>query len=246
MRSPIDLRIESNLPRFRQRWGDIVDRQIPFAQAMALNATAFAARTELTKSIPEHMNAPIKFTRDAPMVFKATKRNMMCAVFLRDEASGGTSPLKYLEANVEGGPRRDKRSETLLKNRRLLGSTQQTVIGKSMRDKFGNMQGGGGMYNRFLSQLQAQHDAYANETARSRKKNPNRARYFVGKPGAGSQPLGVWRRDGKRGLRPVLLFGAKRTYKKRFPFYTIVALMFRDKFMLHFERELGRAMRTAW
>ena len=101
------------------------------------------------------------------------------------------------------------------------------------------------MYNRFLSQLQAQHDAYANETVRSRKKNPNRSRYFVGKPGSGSQPLGVWRRDGKRGLKPVLLFGEKRTYKKRFPFYQFVYRLFDTTFQLFMFKALDNAMRTA-
>lgn len=246
----LKMRIETTLPKFRRHWGDLVDRQVPFAHAQALNAQGFEIRNELKALIPIHMDAPIAFTRNAPMVRKASKRDLVMVVFLRDEASKGSSPLKYLEKTVDGGQRKDKRSETLLKNRGLLASSSQTVIARSLRDAHGNLKGGGGHYTRMLSQLQAQHDAYQNETAKSRKRGEgkgNTSRYFVGRPGGGKLPLGVYQRQGRgsRDIKPVLLFGEKRTYKKRFPFYAITEGIFRDRFMLHFEAQLERAIRSA-
>jgi hypothetical protein len=51
-------------------------------------------------------------------------------------------------------------------------------------------------------------------------------RYFVGQPGGGKEPLGVWARyhfAHGYAIRPVLLFVSMPHYQQRFPFDQLVA-----------------------
>lgn len=100
----------------------------------------------------------------------------------------------------------------------------QAVPGKGVKlDAYGNLPGS--LYNQILSSLQAQRDGYTNTMDRSltrRIRAGKKVDYFVGRPGHGSQPLGVWARsykllaappDGRvraaRGTTVTLAFGKK-------------------------------------
>jgi len=240
--------ISSDLSDFRRKWGDLINRQLPYAQMKALNDFGFAAQKGLRAVIPNYLDNPIPFTQRSPMVQRATKREVIMAIFLRDEGKSKGPALDFLRANVEGGQDKPKAIERSLKRRGILGSMEHEITGKSMRDRYGNLKGGGRLFKTLIQELQPMQDVPKGQRYRAgkaRKGAAPKGRYFVGKPGAGSQPLGVWRRDGKRGLMPVLLFAQERATKKRFPFYSFVYRLFDRTFDLYMFKALDAALRTA-
>jgi hypothetical protein len=242
--------VSSDLPDFRARWGKLVDEQLPYAQAQALNEFGFKAQKALRAVIPNYLDRPTPFTVRSPQVAKATKRQVVMAIFLRDNPRGGTSHPGYLKALVEGGQDKPKASENAFRRRGILGSTQLEVVGRSLRDRYGNLKGGGQAYRTLIQELrpiQGMARGQQHRAAKTRKASgmAPRSRYFVGRPGAGSQPLAVWRRDGKRGLMPVLLLASEGPTKSRFPFYTFVQKLFNSSFHLFMVKALDKALRTA-
>lgn len=240
--------ISHDLDAFRRKWGDLVDRQMPFAQAKALNDFGFKTQKALRAVIPNYLDQPVAFTRNSPMVHRATKRELVMAIFLRDQGKNSGPALDFLRAQVEGGQDKPKAAERSLRNRRILDASQHTITGKSLRDRFGNLKGGGRLYREIIQSVQpleALPRGQKYRAGKARKGNAPKSRYFVGKPGAGSQPLGIWRRQGKRGLMPVLLFAAERPTKKRFPFYQFVYRLFDTTFQVFMFKALDDAMRTA-
>jgi hypothetical protein len=208
---------------------DSVARQVPFAQVTALNATAKQAQQALKEAMPRYFDRPTPYTLGSTRITYATKAKPIATVGYKDDSFKGTPATKYLLPEVEGGNRNVKRIEQLLRYAGLLPSDQFVVPGEGATlDAYGNVTRG--QYSKMLAQLQASRDSGQNETTRSRKRvrrrNPtNDARYFVGQPGGGQQPAGVWARyqfAHGYAIKPVLLFVSNPHYEQRFPFDDIV------------------------
>jgi hypothetical protein len=155
----------------------------------------------------------------------ATKTNLLVEVRYKDDTFKGTSATKYLAPQAEGGDRHVKRIEALLRARGLLPAGMYVVPGSAAKlDAFGNFSRG--QYSQILAQLQASRDRAQNETNQSRKRRRRRnpaadARFFVGRPGNGTLPPGVWARyrfASGNAVRPILLFVRAPHYTERFPF----------------------------
>ncbi|MBX6382093.1 MAG: hypothetical protein IRZ07_03830 [Microbispora sp.] len=78
---------------------DAARRQIPFATAKALTATADAARIAVTRSLPQTFDRPTPFTLRAIGIKAATKRDLTARVFVKD------AQAKYLALEETGGTR---------------------------------------------------------------------------------------------------------------------------------------------
>ncbi len=132
--------------------------RLPRATKNALNWTAFDTRERVQKLMRRVFHEPTKFTLKGVLVDKATNRRLRSSVYLRDEATKGTPPAKYLQHQVRGTSRQPKRFEAALRSRGLIGSNQFVVPGPDAPlNKAGNVTGG--RTQKILSALGGSRDA---------------------------------------------------------------------------------------
>lgn len=235
---------------------DLEKTQVPFAMALAINDTAFQVRDQWSRAMPLVFDRPTPLTRNAVLYRKATKAKPAADIFLRDEAFKGTPPAKYLRAEVEGGPRRQKRSEKWLQARGLMPAGSFAVPGSAAKlDQYGNIRGGD--LSKLLSFLGAHPDALARSTDTSRyrrikgeiKRQGFTTDVFALKKARGKLQPGIYQRVdlGRLGsaIRPILRFVSRVTYRKRYDIFGIAKKAFDDRFPQNFKAALERAMATA-
>lgn len=171
--------------------------QIPYATRLAVNETAKKVQTALKIESRYSFDSPTPFTINAPMVKYARRGELAAEVFLRNEASKGTPPVKYLEPGVEGGGRRVKRFERALRARGIMGPGEFAMPGSGARlNQYGNISAG--QIVQILSQTQSFSEVgfKANQTTRSAARaGSKRPKYFSTRAGQ-SLPPGVYERTG--------------------------------------------------
>ncbi|MFL9926012.1 hypothetical protein PQR62_17175 [Herbaspirillum lusitanum] len=74
-------------------------KQIPFAAAKGLTATAKDAQGKLTSALPNQLDRPTPFTMKAFGIEPATKQKLYAKVFVKQDQ------LKYLGFQIAGGVR---------------------------------------------------------------------------------------------------------------------------------------------
>lgn len=225
-----DISFETDITALSKELPEWAQVRIPSITRNALNDTVDDARFAEVARIEGVFDRPTPFTQKGVLYTRATKETLTATVFLRDEASGnGNPPARYLGPEVRGGARGAKGFERRLRAAGVMRGDEFAIpaIGQP-RDAYGNLPRG--LLNRVLSQLQAAGGVgyLANETARSRKRNPRSraSRYFVvsdavgGRQdrGIGRLPRGVYERRG-RSIRAVLIFvSGAPSYRRRYPF----------------------------
>ena len=226
-------------------------KQIPFATARALQVVGKASQVELKKEIKRVIDRPTRFTVNSPQVWgprfgvkitnlSALKKNPTIIVQLRDEASGGTAPAKYLLPLVEGGRRKHKGFERALIRAGIMRSDEYAVPGDDVRlNKFGNLTKGS--ITKMLSQLQASPDPLQNATGSARSKSKRRTQgYFIMRGFRG-----VMVRTSRRAFTVFLAFVRQPRYRKRFRFRRTVEGVVRFRFRREFTNQLRKALETA-
>lgn len=232
---------------------DLEKRQLPFVVQTALNLTADELRAAYQREMRDSFDRPTPYTLRGVRVRYATKKSLDADVRLQD-AGGRNRPSQYLRPEVEGGPRRMKAYEIQLGRR-------YTVPGKEMaRDRYGNLQGG--IITRALSQMgllrggvtqrTSQDQAEAAAKLQKRRKSLGKSGkpvYFVGRPGGGRLPEGLWERR-KIGqywvTRPVLIFlDQAPTYAPRLEWEFTAQHVHRTHFETNFRQALAYARATA-
>ncbi|QNB10816.1 hypothetical protein G5S35_03990 [Paraburkholderia tropica] len=236
--------------QFEAAVDDHVQRQLPYAASVALNRTGKAVIAVEQATMRNVFDRPTPYTLNALRLKPATKTKLIAEVSYKDESFKGTPATKYLAPQVDGGPRSVKRVEALLRARGLLPADMYTVPGSAAKvDQYGNFSRG--QYSQILAQLQASRDSAQNETPTSRRRkrrNPTAdVRYFVGRPGGGRLPLGVWARyQFAQGyaVRPILMFVRAPTYSRRFPFYDVADATSAATLPTEMEAALAMALAT--
>jgi hypothetical protein len=234
-------------------------QQVPFALSLAINKVAATVREKEELNLKFAINRPTSFTvRSVLLSRPANKRGpFQRDVFLRDEATKGTPPAKYLEPLVRGGPRRKKRFERALEAAGILGRNEFTVPGKGARlNQYGNMSAG--QIVQILSGLKAFSETgfIANRSSRpGARKNARTKGYFVARRGRltergrerGSSrlPEGIWQNYGNRKIRPLLLFVRPPRYQPILKFRQVAEQVFRSDFSKEFSQALRQSLRTA-
>src|ERR1035437_173058 len=218
-------------------------RQLPFATASALTATAKRVQVATVAEMRKVFDRPTPFTLNSTVVRPATKSKMFAELILKNANQKGAPPSVWLEPNIEGGVRQAKRTETMLRSKGFLPSGMFCVPGLGADlNRYGNISAG--QLIKVMSALQAMPEQgyLANKSERlSARVNANAGTYFVGKPAGGYLPLGMYQRmpDGK--LKSILVFVKTPHYHKILPFYELA----REVFGSNFQAEFNKALRNA-
>lgn len=216
---------DSSLKALRSTLAGFSRRRLNAALATALTRTANEVRAELRAEMPLVFDRPTPFVLNGLRVWPATAARPVARVGFIDDARGGIQPSYPLQANVEGGQRRDKRLEAALRAAGHLPAGWQAVPGQGARlDAYGNMSRG--QVIQVLSQLRIQLTAgYTRNLSRTDKTRAiasvRRAggRFFVIPPGQGARP-GVYQREFYgRGITPVIVFVQGVNYRRRWDFF---------------------------
>lgn len=248
------IRVEVDVKGLLEGLSDLEKRQLPFATMTALNLTV----EELQAAIRHEMRdsfagGPTPYTLRGVRVRRATRQELSAEVALQDTGKHPNRPTRFLRPEIEGGPRSMKGYEKLLGRR-------YTVPGRELRlDRYGNIPGGqiarllsdagllrGGVMKRTL---QEEMDADARAKARREKRGrTGKAVYFVGRPGGGRLPEGVWerRRIGRYSVvRPVLIFLDRApVYEPRLEWDFTARLIWKRHYPVNFQQALAYAMAT--
>lgn len=227
-------------------------KQLPFAVARGLTQTAGLVKQALRGSMETSFHEPTAFTLNSLYVKPATKTKLVAEVGIKNmPGNGGTPQSSYLEPEVEGGQRPVKRMEYLFRKNGLLKPGMMFVPGeKAKLDRYGNL--APSMRVQILSALKLFEEsafsrpAKMNQTARSRKRNKKALDLFVGAPGGGKAPAGVYQRvdngDGTHNVEPLLIFVSKATYKPRLKMKQIADTVYEADFASILDKSLRDAL----
>lgn len=253
------LDVTVDIKGFEAAMDGLVKKQIPFATAYALTQTAKVAQQEVEREIPRVFDRPTPFTRQAIRIKPATKRRLQSEVLIKDYAAKGNAAVKWLLAQVYGGPRNLKGFEKLLARAGVMPAGWYAVpTSYAPIDQYGNVSGAS--INKILSQLQAARDPSTNESAASRARRNsigNRSkrrlsRYFAVLPGrerTGHLTPGIYERIAfgfGSSVRPIFIYTANAPrYRPRLRFDKIVGDTVQAQLGLQFKRGFALASRTA-
>lgn len=236
------------------------------AAAKALNDVAFKARKAMQDEMQSVFQSPTPYILRSVQVEKATPESLTATVAPTYMGGKGVDPQKILLAEVEGGPRRDKRSEKLLRSAGILPAGYQTAI---PREHFpGSDDGRGNLRGPFMVQLISYFQAFgeqgyrANMTDKRKSKLANRGVsangyktingfvYFVAYGRLRSGPTshlapGIWAKSGIHGsnVKPVLMFVRSPSYAPRLSLEKIIQ---KNQLQAEFEKRMRYQIRTAF
>lgn len=214
--------------------------------AVAINSTAHAVRQAEREEMQRVFDRPVPYTLRSMYLKEAKANHLTAVVDIANAASYSANPndtsrpAKYLAAEIEGGARNLKGFEVMLREMSYLPTGWVAVPGEAARlDAYGNMSRGQILQIMSALGLAERMSGYTanrpyqrggrkgfRRTARS-KRAPD---FFVGRPGGGRLPLGVYQRRGfavglkggiYSGIKPVMIFVRAARYRSRFPFYPL-------------------------
>lgn len=248
----IEIDVRGSIEAATRELTEIERKQIPFATARALTEAAEAGRIAVKKAIRRVFDRPTRFTENATFKRPATKGRLKAEVFLKDEAGKGVGAAKYLQAQIGGGARRNKRFEEALRARGMLPAGWQAVPGKWAKiDAFGNVPKG--EIVKILADLRAfaeqgyKSNRLTKGAAREYGKRYRASRYFVVMPGKRMQP-GIYTKIASGfgdAVRPVFIYVRTADYGPRLRFAEIVDRAALAAFPKEFDQALRGALATA-
>lgn len=258
------IRIQVEIDLLRRKMSALEKDQLPFAMSLAINRTAEIVRGAEIDQFRTQFDRPTPFTMRSVLLTKPAKKRgpEHRDVFLRNEATKGTPPVKYLNPEVKGGTRRKKGFERQLERAGILFPGEYAVPSRTMTlDAYGNVPGP--QIVRILSALRSFEEKgfKANQTTRSAKRNKRAAKLakslFVVRRGrmtsggarrfAPQLPEGIWQRSGPNGsvIKPLFVFVDAATYQSRLPFTQTAERVYRQQIAKQFRAALRQAVGTA-
>src|SRR4051794_26909518 len=93
----MQIRVAADIRKATRYLDDAAKRQVPFATAKALTATADAARIAVTRSLPHVLDRPTPFTLRSVRISPARKSDLTARVFVMDKQA------EYLAIQETGG-----------------------------------------------------------------------------------------------------------------------------------------------
>lgn len=234
-------------------------KQIAFAGALTLNKLAQGpVRDALRLELRDSLDRPTPFTlRSIALTQLATRDNPVAVIDFKDVAGGQRPAAQYLRWQVQGGERRLKAFELMLRSMGVLPGGYFAVPGSGAKfDAYGNVSRG--QIVAILSYFRAfpedgrgfKMNSTAATRARMAKGTRNRPgyRYFVGRPGGRGQ-LGIYQDvklgRGTRTLLPIFIFAQWARYEPRLDLNYAAQLAVQRNFPATFRQSLAQAIRTA-
>ncbi len=227
--------LESELQGWEQK-------KLPYATATALTRTAKRVQAAFIDAMKQDFDRPTPYTLGGTYVKPANARNLTAMVGWKDWAQKAVPASVFMLPQVAGGRRNLKSTEKMLNTKGFLPTGMVTVPGAAAAlDQYGNMSRG--QLVQVISALQAFPETGYNANRvvtrarnRSRKRLPD---FFVGQPGGGRLPLGVYQRMPDHTIRPILIFVKQPNYRILIPFAAIAERVY----TADFQEEFNRAMR---
>lgn len=259
----IKISVKHNINRAIEFLDDVQKKSVPAATMRSLNYTARKVKESEEREVRDVFDRPTRNTQDAFYVKPATKSRLASEVGIKDSAGKSVPASKYLLAQITGGTRRLKRFEVALRSVGVLPSGYWAVPGNGAKiDAHGNMSAGQIVqilsYFRAFPELGYRANITDKRRASLRKGSKRKLgyEYFVGRPGNGTLPLGIWQRfhfagggfsGGRTAIRPILIFVSRSLYEKRLDFEYVARQTIEREFGPAFEAllvdEIGRAAR---
>lgn len=260
----MQIKISTNFPEVRKAL-DRAAKQVLFALAKALTATARSVKAAQGKEMRKVFDRPTAYTQNSLFIKRATKKELQAEVWFKGDGPDDVKERHYISPNIFGGNRPLKRFEQRLVRVGIMQPSERAVPGAgAVLDSYGNMSRG--QIIKILSQLQtaAVLGDFSNATnsKRSKAKRAKEA-YFVSrgpgswtgrgawKNGNKSQhlPRGVWvrRSFGALGtaVKPVLLFVNGANYRPQYKFFELGSRVIAEQFPPHFNAAFEEALKTA-
>lgn len=197
--------------------------KLPFACAVALTRTAMKCRDLMKDHMQDVFDRPTPYAMNAARAVPATVKTMSAAVLLREFGGKGTPAEYFLGPEIDGGARRQKRSERALQAAGILSTGFETPGSGAAMDAFGNEQSS--EVRKILSVLKAYGETgYKANRTKGWNKKTRVGQIFSVKAGSnhGGLKPGVYRRTAT-GVVCLMRFVKKAPeYKTRLPFYALV------------------------
>jgi hypothetical protein len=236
--------ISDDITRLSNRLSNIQRQQLPFATALAMTRTAQGLLREQKKEMRRSFQKPVPYTMKAIAYQPADKKDEVInsRVFFRQFSGKGTPAYKYLEPNIFGGQRGQKRHEKILSNK--LGGTIFTAPASDAPvNAAGNITGGN--YTRILAAVQAFNEVgyTSNATTGSKKRNKSVRGYYVAHKNG--KAVGIRQRTGGSNKKILNFFDTPPTYSKRYDFYGLGERYVAKNLPRNFKSALRQAIRTA-
>jgi hypothetical protein len=231
----------TGIDALRDQLRQFSERRFNATVATALTRTAVQVRAAVQSEAQRVFDRPTPYTIRQLRYVPATADRPVAAVGFnvaaiqdvfgrvlryQDLGPGSTPAGKYLQAQIEGGPRKHKRLEVALQAAGALPSGYMVTPGQGARmDAYGNVSRG--QIIQVLSQLRLQLVAGTNRSmsadARRQIAAQRKAggRFFVAPVGGKLQP-GIYQRELiGRNITPVFIFVKSASYRKRYDFYGV-------------------------
>jgi hypothetical protein len=224
-----------------------MENQLLFVLSLALNKTATSIRTAIYSKMQGVFDRPTPFTLRSLSQRNSTKQNLTATVFFREFAGKGTPAAKYLGPQVYGGERGPKRFEKALGHAKYPlpeGMFAMPASGARL-DPYGNISRG--QITTILSRLKVG-NVSARSTSRRSTRKAIREDYFIGRPGGGRLPFGVWQKASfafGSAVKPVMIFGQQPGYSMRLPFHAMAQNVFDQEFNGHVSAAVAYAVETS-
>lgn len=198
--------------------------KLNFACVVALTRTANACRDEMKNHIRKAFDRPTPYAVNAARAVPATKQTMASAVLLREFGGKGTPAEYFLGPEVDGGERRQKRSERALASAQFLQPGGFYTPGSGAHlDQYGNMPGP--EIVKILSTLKAfSETGYRANRTKGWGKKTRKGQVFAVRQGsnrAGLKP-GIYRRTANGVVCLMRFISKPPTYRIRLPFDDLV------------------------
>lgn len=242
------------LEDYAHRLGKVAETQFPFAAARALtDAGKLAVKEDLPRAMQKAFHEPVRFTLNAFFSTRADKRDLKLEIKPREFANKGSAAFQYLEPQVKGGARKQKRSEQRLSA--VTGKKLYVLPAKGEKlNKHGNVTPSEMV--KILSRVGALADQsigkrgrrkiakakrFVNHGARS-----HRSDYFIGGAKGSGAPKAIYRLLKKGVVEPVLaLTQTAPKYKRRFDYDPALARSIDKHLPRFFDQRLAEAIASA-
>jgi len=251
--------ITADFSKLQQFVGELGQRQLPYATAVALTRTGQDVKAQIERDMADSFDRPTPYTMRGFRLYPARKDKLSAEVWFRPAFGSGGDARDYLAPQVFGGARRLKAFERSLARAGLLPDDMHALPGEAAQlDQYGNM--ARSQIVQILSWFRTTPDGMgygANMTdkrkaalARGNKRKGTRGfAYFVGRVGDGRGPLGIWQRlsFGAMGsaVKPVVMFVKAGLYEQRLDIQDTAQRVTQAKLNDHFAVAWRQAMATA-